>query len=242
MGPEERRTAGAESDVRGEAQTAELSRFLLRACHDLRTALRTIRTHSDLLLRSGEGAQGSGLKEHLGWIVDGAQKIDLLADGIAGYSIALQIQKGMFQATPMDVLLRTVLAKLGKELRANEATVTYGTLPCVSGDPDRLMEVFENLIHNALRHRGPAPPLVHITAERRAEEWLFAVRDNGPGVDAPYLETIFQPFERLHGKHQAGPGLGLAICRVIVERHGGRIWAESEAGAAAAFLFTLPAD
>jgi signal transduction histidine kinase len=112
----------------------------------------------------------------------------------------------------------------------------------VSGDPDRLMEVFENLLHNALYYRGPAPPLIHIAAERRAEEWLFAVRDNGPGVEAADLESIFQPFVRLHGKRREGPGLGLAICRVIVERHGGRIWAESQAGAGAAFLFTLPAD
>jgi signal transduction histidine kinase len=142
----------------------------------------------------------------------------------------------------MDVILRTVLAKLDKELRADQATVTYGTLPRVSGDPDRLMEVFENLLHNALRHRGPNPPLIHITAEKRAEEWLFAVRDNGPGVEARYLESLFQPFVRLQGTPRTGPGLGLSICRLIVERHGGRMWAESEAGAGTTFLFTLPAD
>lgn len=238
------RTSTAAGDLRKAAQTTglEVSEFLLHACHDLRTGLRAIRTNTDLLLRGHQAAQVPGLEERLGLIVDGAQKIDLLADGIASYSIALQIQTGLFHAAPMDVLLRTVLAKQDKELRANDATVTYGTLPRVSGDPDRLMEVFENLLRNAVRHRGPAPPLIQIAAEKRAEEWLFAVRDNGPGVETAYLESIFQPFVRLHGKGQTGPGLGLTICRVIVERHGGRIWAESDAGTGAAFLFTLPAD
>jgi len=227
-----------------DTQTGELdvSEFLLHACHDLRTALRAIRAHSDLLLKDRQAAQVAGLEERLAFIVDGARKIDRLTDGLASYSIGLQIQRGLFQSTPMNVLLRTVLAKLDRELRANDARVTCEELPRVAGDPDRLMEVFENLLQNALHHRGPLPPLIHITAERRAEEWLFAVRDNGPGVEAADLESIFRPFVRLHGKRNAGPGLGLAICRVIVERHGGRIWAESQAGAGAAFLFTLPAD
>jgi signal transduction histidine kinase len=231
------RTPAAEGDVRQEARAdaLEVSEFLLHACHDLRTALRTIRAHTDLLLRPG-------LEDRLGLIVDGARRIDLLTDGIASYSIALQIQMGSFQSTPMDVLLRTVLARLDNELRANEASVAYHKLPRVSGDPDRLMEVFEKLLANALCHRGPVPPVIQITAERQAHEWLFAVRDNGPGVEAAYLESIFQPFVRLHGRRQAGPGLGLATCRIIVERHGGRIWAESTAVAGAAILFTLPAD
>ena len=232
--------------VRGEARPIqpEVSDFLFHACHDLRTALRSIRTNTDLLLRDGEASQVSGLVERLSFIADGAQRIDLLADGIASYAIALGIQKGLFQPAPLDVLLRTVLAKLATDLRANGngASVACDKLPRVSGDPDRLMEVFENLLRNSLRYRGPAAPVIQITAERRAEEWLFAVRDNGPGVEAACVESIFQPFVRLHGRRHPGPGLGLAIGRVIVERHGGRMWAESEAGAGTAFLFTLPAD
>jgi len=222
--------------------TDEASDFLLHAAHDLRTALRAIRVQTDLLLRDHQAAKALDLEERLGSIVDGAQKADRLADGIASYAIALQIRKELFQPTPMDVLFRTVLAKLDKELRANDARVTNDKLPRVSGDPDRLMEVFENLLHNALRHRGPDPPQIQITVERRADEWLLAVRDNGPGVEAAYLKSIFQPFVRLHGQQSAAPGLGLAISRVIVERHGGRIWAESAPGAGATFLFTLPAE
>jgi signal transduction histidine kinase len=238
------RTPVAEGDVPQETRTdaLEVSEFLLHACHDLRTALRTIRAHTDLLLRDGLAAQVPGLEDRLGLIVDGARRIDLLTDGIASYSIALQIERGSFQPTPLDVLLRTALAKLDNEIRANEASVAHDKLPRVSGDPDRLIEVFEKLLANALCHRGPAPPAIQITAERQAHEWLFAVRDNGPGVEAAYLESIFQPFVRLHGRRQAGPGLGLATCRIIVERHGGRIWAESKAVSGAAILFTLPAD
>jgi signal transduction histidine kinase len=220
----------------------EASEFLLHAAHDFRAALRAIRVHTDLLLKDRHAAQVPGLEERLGFIVDGAQKIDLLADGIASYAIALQIRRELFQPAPMDALFRTVLAKLDKELRANDARITNDKLPRASGDPDRLMELFENLLHNALRHRGPDPPQIQVIVERRADEWLFAVRDNGPGVEAAYLESIFQPFVRLNGRKYAGPGLGLAICRVIVERHGGRIWAESAPGGGAAFLFTLPAE
>jgi signal transduction histidine kinase len=227
-----------------EALTQELeaSEFLLHASHDLRTALRAIRVHTDLLLKDRQAAQVPGLEERLGFIVEGARKVDLLADGISSYSIALQIRKESFQPAPLDVLLRAVLAKLDKELRANDASVTKDKLPRVSGVPDRLMEVFENLLHNALRHRGQVPPQIRIAVERRAEDWLFTVRDNGPGIEAPYLDSIFRPFVRLHGAQRAGPGLGLAICRVILERHGGRIWAESTDGAGSTFRFTLPAE
>lgn len=220
----------------------DVSEFLLHACHDLRSALRAIRTHADLLARDRNVELPAGVEERLGFVVDGVRKIDRLTGGIASYAIALQIQPGSFQPAPMEVLLRTALANLDEELRANNAHVNYGKLPRVSGDPDRLMEVFENLLRNALRYRGDNPPVVQITAARRGEEWIFTVRDNGVGVNPADLERIFQPFARLPGQGPTDAGLGLAICRVIVEKHGGRIWAESQAGDGAAFWFTLPAD
>jgi signal transduction histidine kinase len=233
-----------DGDVRQETHRGEvdLSGFLLHVSHDLKTALRAILVHSDLLLKGREAMQVPGLEERLGFIADGARKIDLLTAGIASYSVALQIRTESFQPAPMEVLLRAVLARLDREIRANKASVSHDKLPRIHGEPDRLMEVFENLLRNALRHRGAADPLIHIGAERQPETWLFTVRDNGPGVPADYLENIFQPFVRLHGSQRPGPGLGLAICRIIVERHGGRIWVESTEGAGAAFRFTLPAD
>jgi len=211
------------------------SKFLLRVCHDLRGSLRSIRAPAELLLRDPEN-----LEERVGFIVEGAKRIDLMLDGLAGYAIALGIENGSFQPTPLNVALRTALARLDEEIRGNEATVAHDELPRVSGDPDRLIQVFENLIRNALQYRGEASPRIGITAEKRGDGWLFSVRDNGPGIEADCLETIFKPFERLHGKRHPGPGLGLAICREIVERHGGRMWAESKAGSGATFFFSLP--
>src|SRR5437016_3727754 len=237
-------TSGDEDGLRHSARTTDrdVSDLLFGTCHDLRTHLRPIRACTEMLLKSPETATMSGLGEPLGFIVDGARKIDLLVDGLASYSIALQIKKGSFQPTPMEVILRGVLARLDKEIRDREAHVSYDKLPRVPGDPDRLTQVFENLLRNALRHRGQAPPRIHITAETQADVWRFAVRDNGPGVEPAYLETIFKPFQRLPGKERSGPGLGLTICRAIVERHGGRIWAESNDGTGGTFFFTLPAD
>ena len=219
-----------------------LSGFLLRAAHDLRSPLRAIRTHAELLIKNSATAQAGAFEPHLRFIVDGARRIELLADGLSNYSIALRIEENSFRSVPAGLLLRTALAKLGKELSEHGAEVIYNDLPRVHGDPDRLSQVFENLLTNAVRHRGSAAPRIHIVAEQESAYWRFAVRDNGPGVEAAYLERIFQPFERLHPEGSAAPGLGLAISREIVERHGGRMWAESEIGAGATFLFTLPAD
>jgi light-regulated signal transduction histidine kinase (bacteriophytochrome) len=219
----------------------EVSDFLLRACHDLRTSARTVRTNAELFLKDG-GAPRPGFEQRLGFIVEGARRIDLLLDGLASYSVALQTEAASFQATRADVLLRLVLAKLDKELHECGAEVTYGELPVVTGNPDRLMQVFENLIRNALAHRGQPAPRIHISAARQAEDWLFTVQDNGPGIEAAFLKSIFTPFGRLQHKERSGAGLGLAICRAIVEHHGGRIWAESHPESGATFCFTLPED
>jgi light-regulated signal transduction histidine kinase (bacteriophytochrome) len=231
---ESQRTGGITSD-------RELSRFLLRACHDLRSSLRAIRAHTELLQRQ-TGAGISGFDQHLGFIVDGTRRIDSLTDGLSGYSLALQIDDASFQPTRMELALRTALAKLDKELRKDGAEVTSGALPVVSGILDRLAQVFEILLRNALRYRAERPPRIHISAEERDREWLFTVQDNGPGIEADYLERVFQPFERLQAGNTEGAGMGLTICRAIVERHGGRIRAESEPGVGSTFLFTLPAS
>jgi chemotaxis family two-component system sensor kinase Cph1 len=215
---------------------------MLRACHDLRASTRAVRLHSELLLKDGKEPRNSTLDERLGYIVEGARRIDLLVDGLANYSIALQTDAASFQSTATDVLLRSVVMRLNNELRDCGAQVVYDALPRVTGNPDRLMQLFENLLRNALVHRGQASPNIHVSAASHADGWMFAVQDNGPGVDKASLERIFLPFERLQGGERPGAGLGLAISRAIVERHGGRIWAESQAGGGATFFFTLPAE
>ena len=229
-----------EASERGVTTDRDLSRFLLRACHDLRSSLRAIRAHTELLQR----ATPTGISEfdgHLGFIAGGARRIDLITDGLSAYSLALQIDEASFQPVRMELALRTALARLDKELRNDGAEVTSGTLPVVSGNLDRLVQVFEILLRNALRYRAERPLRIHISAEEQGKEWRFAVRDNGSGIEGDYVERVFQPFERLHAGNIEGAGMGLTICRAIVERHGGKVWVESEPGAGSTFLFTLPA-
>lgn len=229
-----------ESPDERRMRDVELSDFLLRLCHDLRSPLRAIRAHAELLQKGSDKAPAADSAQLLGFIISGAENIHLLADGIATYSLALRTDPSSFQPAQMDVLLRLTLAKVRKELQACGAEVTYDPLPRVWGNPDRLSNVLENLILNAMRHRGTAAPRVHVRAEQRGQEWVFAVGDNGPGIEAPQLQRIFKPFERLRGKESPGPGLGLAIARAVVERHGGKIWAESPASGGSIFFFTLP--
>jgi len=218
----------------------DVSDFLLRLCHDLKSSVRAIRAHTELVQRDGKAPETPGFEQRLGFILDGVRKIDSLADGLSRFSIALQIDEASFQFTRMDFILRRALAAIDKELRNQSAEVISGDLPRVFGNPDRLVQIFEILLRNALRHRADHFPHIHITAEKQVDEWLFAVGDNGPGIDAAYLESIFKPFESLRTSERAGAGMGLAICRVIVERHGGKLWAESQPGTGSTFFFTLP--
>lgn len=215
--------------------SSELSEFLLRACHDLRGPIRTIRAHAELLARNrGEGEA----EPSLGFIMSGVVGADALLEGLTDYSLALDIEPSSFLLVPMEVMLRSVLAKLASRIRENNAEINYSQLPKVSGNPDRLMQLWEYLLDYALRQRCADRPQISISAERNAEGWLFQFGHNGAGIDSDYLERIFTPFERVHPNQRPGPGM--ATCRVIVERHGGKIWAESSAPSGATFYFTLP--
>jgi signal transduction histidine kinase len=217
----------------------DISEFLLRACHDVRAAARGVRAHSELLSRDAASAGNPDLDRRIGFIVEGARKIDSLMDGLSNYSVALQIEPGSFQTVSLEIVMRAAIAKANKDLRESAGEVDAGPLPAVLGNADRLIQLFEQLIRNALVHRGEDAPRVSVRAERDAEGWLFTVRDNGMGIEPDSLEAIFKPFERLHG---AGAGMGLAICREIVNRHGGRIWAEAPVDGGAEIRFRLPAS
>lgn len=220
----------------------EVSDFLLRACHDLRASSRAVRVHTELILKNREAPPGSHLEQGLGFVVEGAKKLDGLIDALTGYSVALTTEAAAFHATRLDILLRAALKKLDAEIRSCGAEVTYGVLPEVNAHPERMMQVFENLLRNAIMHRGETAPRIRVDAARQPEGWLFAVRDNGPGIEESLLEKVFLPFERLKGKQAGCAGLGLTICRLIIERHGGRIWAESKPGDGATFYFVLPEE
>jgi light-regulated signal transduction histidine kinase (bacteriophytochrome) len=219
----------------------EISELLLRACHDLRTPARTVRAYSELLVKQGEAGWTADVEQRLAFLADGARKIDAVLDGLVSYSLALQIDRAAFERVRMDILLRGVLMKLGGALRESGGEVEAGELPEVLGQHERLTQLMEHLVRNAIEHRGEASPRIHVDCQRHEDSWQFTVRDNGPGIEAEYLEKIFLPFERLHKTARSGAGLGLAICREIVERHGGAIHAESPAGGGTAFRFTMPA-
>jgi light-regulated signal transduction histidine kinase (bacteriophytochrome) len=140
----------------------------------------------------------------------------------------------------MNAVLQVALANLQMLIEEGRAAIVHDQLPNVSGDFGQLVQLLQNLISNAIKYRGPAPPQIFVKAERNDSRWLFSIEDNGIGFDPQHYDRLFIPFKRLHGVEIPGVGLGLAICRSIVERHGGRIWAESRPGEGAVFRFTLP--
>jgi light-regulated signal transduction histidine kinase (bacteriophytochrome) len=218
----------------------EVGNLLFRVCHDFSASLRAIRSYSELLRREGEAITGSDFAEYVDFILQGVKKADLLRDGLVAYAAALQMEPSAFRKSPLNVLVRSALSKVREEVAASGAEIAVAEMPAVIGDQDRLIELFVQLLRNALAHRGENPPRIQISAERLTGEWRFSMRDNGPGVEGQYLETIFRPLERLHSTKTSGPGIGLATCRAIVEKHGGRIWAESEAGGGLTVYWTLP--
>lgn len=229
-----------ESPGSPESPERTLSEFLLRACHDLKSPLRSIRTSAEILKRESVPSPGSTTEKHLAFIVDGTRKIDMLATALTSYSLALQIEASSFTPVSLDVVLRSALARLNPEMREQNARVIASDLPRVSGNSDRLAHLFDLLLRNALRHRSDRTPEIRITAQKENDRWLIGVQDNGVGIEAAWLERIFRPFVRLRGGTE-GAGLSLATCRIIIERHGGRIWVESTPDQGSRFCFTLPA-
>jgi light-regulated signal transduction histidine kinase (bacteriophytochrome) len=146
-----------------------------------------------------------------------------------------------FRPVELGGVLADVMANLTVASRESKAVIRYDNLPAVVADRTQLIQLFQNLLSNAIKFRGDRVPDIRIRAERQLNEWLFAVADNGIGLEAQYYERIFGVFQRLHTRREySGTGIGLALCKKIVERHGGRIWVESEPGRGATFYFTLP--
>jgi light-regulated signal transduction histidine kinase (bacteriophytochrome) len=179
--------------------------------------------------------------EFMRYIVDGVARMQDLIRDLLTYS---RVGRAPLEWKPVetDALVRRVLAGMQTSIAEADARIEVGDLPTVQGDPTQLSRLVQNLVANALKFTGDAPPFVRISAERQEADWCFAVADKGIGVDPQHEERIFQVFQRLHAPNEyPGTGVGLAICRAIVERHGGRIWVESSPGEGSVFKFTLPA-
>lgn len=218
----------------------ELERFAYVASHDLQEPLRMVASYTQLLARRYRGKLDEDADEFISYAVNGANRMQQLIRDLLEYS-RVGTRGGAFAPVDCGELIATVIGDLGAAIAEADATVVAGELPTVSADRSQLRQLFQNLMENALRYRSAAPPAVRIAASREGDEWHFVVRDNGIGIAPEYAERIFVLFQRLPTQAEyPGTGIGLAVCKRIVERHGGRIWVESAAGEGATFHFTLP--
>lgn len=218
---------------------AELEQFAYVASHDLQEPLRMVASFAQLLARRCAGRLNAEADEYIGFIVNGAKRMqqqisDLLALSRVG------TRGGKFEETDLNGVLEEVLQNLGPSMAEQSATVTHQRLPSVVVDRGQMAQLLQNLIGNSIKFHGAEPPRVDVSAARSGQEWTVSVRDNGIGIPSQHAERVFRIFQRLHSSEQyPGTGIGLAVCQKIVERHGGRIWFDSEPGAGTTFRFTL---
>jgi signal transduction histidine kinase len=221
------------------ALNAELDDFTNVASHDLQEPLRTLTAFSDMLRKDLNQSLPERAAQDLGFITDAARRMQTLIQDLLALSRASRVAKKREKVSLGECVDRALEA-LAIRMKETAAQVTRDELPEVWGDSTLLTQLYQNLIGNALKFCGDQPPLIRLTAEEQEGYPVFGVKDNGIGIESKYTQQIFQPFRRLHGRAEyEGSGIGLAICRKIVERHGGKIWVESEPGKGAHFLFTI---
>ncbi len=219
---------------------AELEQFAYVSSHDLQEPLRMITSYLQLLQRRYQGNLDDKADKYIHFAVDGASRMQNLINDLLEFS---RVTTRGREPEPIDCesVLDQVLSNLELYIKENKATISHDPLPEVRADPTQLAQVFQNLIINGIKFHSEEAPIIHISAEKKESEWIFSVQDNGIGIDPQYSEKIFEVFKRLHKKEEyPGTGIGLAICKKIIERHGGRIWVESELGKGSTFYFTLP--
>ncbi|MEY7849929.1 PAS domain S-box protein [Natrarchaeobius sp. A-rgal3] len=224
-----------------EESNERLEQFAYAASHDLQEPLRMVSSYLQLIERRyGDDLDDDG-EEFLEFAVDGAERMRRMIDGLLTYS-RVETRGGPLEPTDLDTVFEEVLTDLHLQMAESNAEITADSLPWIEGDADQLRQVFQNLLLNAITYSGDQPPRVHVSAERRDDEWVLSVHDEGIGIDLDDQDRVFEVFERLHSheKH-SGTGIGLALCQRIVERHGGEMWVDSEPGEGSTFSFTLSA-
>jgi two-component system CheB/CheR fusion protein len=228
----------AEEELR--TTNAELQHFAYALTHDLQEPLRMVVNFTELLGREYAGKLDGEADRFISYSVEGALRIEALLKALLAYWEVAEREPGSLAPADCGAVLAKVLLNLQAAIAESGAIVTSDPLPTVVTEEVMLIQLFQNLISNSIKYRGEETPRIHVSADRGAEGWLFAVRDNGIGIDPQYADRVFGMFKRLHGSEVPGTGIGLAICKKAVERQGGRIWVESEAGRGATFKFTIP--
>jgi PAS domain S-box-containing protein len=239
---------GSNTDIHEEKQTEEelrranedLNLFAFAASHDLQEPLRMITSYSQLLVKEHRGAFDDDAEVLVGYIGDGTRRMRELLSDLLAYTAVGEEQEEASHLIDVNSVVRKVLENLKTSIREAGASISVDPLPCVRGAEVHFVQLFQNLIGNAIKYRGQRPATIHVSAQQINGEWRFEVSDKGIGIAPEYHEKVFAVFKRLHGKKIPGTGVGLAICKRVVERHGGRIWVESQAGQGAKFRFTLP--
>jgi light-regulated signal transduction histidine kinase (bacteriophytochrome) len=239
------RTANAELEQRVQERTMQLQRLnadlqqvAYVSAHDLTEPVRMVGAYTQLLVSRYRGKLDAQAEEYMGYILEGTTRLYAQLKDLLDY-IQVETVSRPLAATNCETVYAEVLEVLQPEIRTSAAVVTHDLLPTVQATQTQMALVFRHLLDNALKFRHIPPPRIHVWAERHEREWQFAVRDNGIGISSPHAEDIFHIFRRLHSRDKyPGTGIGLAICKKIVERHGGRIWVESAPEQGATFHFT----
>jgi PAS domain S-box-containing protein len=217
----------------------ELEQFAYVSSHDLQEPLRMISSFTQLLERRYKNKLDNDADEYIDFIVEGAQRMKYLIDDLLTFS-RLNTQSKEFENVDLETILDIVLSNLTVFIKENNALITHDPLPTVTADESQMMQVFQNLIANAIKFHGSKPPEIHIFAQKKNREWKFAVTDNGIGIDPEYKKQIFEVFKRLHTREEyPGSGIGLSVTQKIINMHGGNIWVESELGKGSTFYFTI---
>ena len=217
-----------------------LRQFAYAASHDLREPLRNMASFVKLLEKRYKSKIDEKADQYIDYIVDSSRRMEALIEDLLDYS-RLDTKGKIFESVNCNELIDKTIMDLVSSMNENKAEVTHAPLPDIMADPLQLSRLFQNLISNAIKYRGTRKPRIHISASRGKDEWVFSVKDNGIGIDPEYFEKIFVIFQRLHSREEyPGTGIGLAICKKIVELHGGRIWVDSEPGKGSTFYFTIP--
>jgi signal transduction histidine kinase len=221
---------------------AELEQFAYVASHDLQEPLRMVAAYTQLLGERYRGKLDEDADKFIGYASEGALRMQTLIQDLLAFSRAGRAGS-IYKSVDCNAAMAEVMISMGLAIRESGAVVTCVALPTIWSNRTQVTQLFQNLIGNAIKFRGKGTPAISVFAERAGDEWLFSVQDNGIGIAPEYAENIFVVFQRLHGRTEyAGNGIGLAICKKIVERNGGKIWVESQVGQGCLFKFTLPGD